>query len=136
MHGSADSATGLVRAMLDRDHADRRQLGDLVATDPSPGSALLIGELATASAARVRVVLDDLIDLILRFELATRAPMPGAAHQPDAARDAPRGKLPHLGAVLPATVKTLPDVERSGPDDPTKHAIVGQSIWVQVVCSV
>jgi hypothetical protein len=52
--------------MLDRDHADRRQLADLVAAEPSLRSALLIGELATAPATRIRVVIDDL-DLILRL---------------------------------------------------------------------
>jgi hypothetical protein len=62
--------------MLDRDHADRRQLNDLVATEPSPRSALAIGELATAPAARIRVVIDDLIHLTLRLQLATRTAMP------------------------------------------------------------
>jgi hypothetical protein len=62
--------------MLDRNHADRRQLADLVAAEPSLRSALLIGELATAPATRIRVVIDDL-DLILRLQLTTRTPMPG-----------------------------------------------------------
>src|SRR5438045_2765363 len=67
-------AAQLVGAMLGPDHADRRQLSDLVATEPPPGLLLLSGELATTPAARLRVMIDDLIDLILRAQLATRTP--------------------------------------------------------------
>jgi len=66
-----------MRAMLDRDHADRRQLADLVAPELLLRSALAVGELATGPGARIRVVLDDLIHLILRLQLATSAAMPG-----------------------------------------------------------
>jgi hypothetical protein len=48
----------------------------LVATEPSLRSALAVGERVTASSARVRVVIDDLIDLILRLQLTPGAPMP------------------------------------------------------------
>ena len=74
---AAVPAAQLMGAMLGHDHADRRQLGDLVATEPSARPALLIIEPPPASAARIRVVIDDLIHLILRLELATRTPMPG-----------------------------------------------------------
>ena len=40
------------------------------------GLPLLGSELATAPAARIRIVIDDLIDLILGPQLATRTPMP------------------------------------------------------------
>jgi hypothetical protein len=62
--------------MLDHDHADRRQLADLVATEPTARPALPIIKPTPASATRIRVVIDDLIHLILRLELATRTPMP------------------------------------------------------------
>src|SRR5438876_7974210 len=62
--------------MLDHDRADRRQLADLVATEPPLGPPLLGAELATAPATRLREVIDDLIDLILRLEFATSTPMP------------------------------------------------------------
>jgi hypothetical protein len=65
-----------MRAMLGHDHADRRQLADLVATEPPAWPALLIIKPASASTARIRVVIDDLIHLVLRPELATRTPMP------------------------------------------------------------
>ena len=64
-------------AMLGQGHADRRQLADLVATEPPARLALLFIELPSATAARIGVVIDDLIDLILRLQIATRAPMPG-----------------------------------------------------------
>src|SRR5688572_25311305 len=62
--------------MLDRQHADRRQLSDLMATEPATGPALILAELTAAATTRVRVVIDDLIDLVLRSELATRTAMP------------------------------------------------------------
>jgi len=63
-------------AMLGRDHADRRQLADLVATEPPARPALRLIEPTPASATRIRVVIDDLIHLILRPQLSTRTPMP------------------------------------------------------------
>ena len=63
-------------AMLGPGHADRRQLGDLVAAEPPGRPALSIIEPTPASATRIRIVINDLIDLILRAQLATRTPMP------------------------------------------------------------
>ena len=63
--------------MLAPDHADRRQLSDLVAPEPQAGPALLLAEPMPASTARVRVVIDELIDLILGPQLPTGPPMPG-----------------------------------------------------------
>jgi hypothetical protein len=62
---AAMPAAQLVRAMLGPDHADRRQLGNLVATEPPARTALLSYELAAAPAARIRVVIDDLINPML-----------------------------------------------------------------------
>ena len=69
-------AAQLVRAMLGPGHADRRQLGDLVAAEPPTRPALLLAEPMPAPATRVRVVIDDLIDLILGPQLTTGTPMP------------------------------------------------------------
>jgi hypothetical protein len=63
-------------AMLGHDHADRRQLSDLTAAEPPARMALPIIESPPASATRVWVVINDLIHLILRFEIATRTLMP------------------------------------------------------------
>jgi len=46
-----------------------------MAPEPATGPALVLAELATAATARVRVVIDDLIDPVLRRELATRTAM-------------------------------------------------------------
>src|SRR3954454_208991 len=73
---AAVPAAQLVRAMLGQDHADRWQLGDRVATDPPLGLQLPGRELTATPAARLRVVIDDLIDLILRAQLATGTAMP------------------------------------------------------------
>ena len=70
-------AAQLMGAMLGHDHADRRQLSDLAATEPSARTALLIIKPPPASATRVWVVIDDLIHLILRFEIAPRTLVPG-----------------------------------------------------------
>jgi hypothetical protein len=70
-------AAQLVRAMLDREHADRRQLGDLMATEPPARPERVITEPTSAATTRLRVVIDDLIHLILRLQLATRTSMPG-----------------------------------------------------------
>ena len=66
-----------MRTMLGPDHADRRQLCDLVTTEPATPRALLDRELTSATTALLRIVIDDLIDLILRLELAPRTTMPG-----------------------------------------------------------
>src|SRR6516164_8846720 len=66
-------AAQLMRSMLGPDHADRRQLTDLVATEPPAGATLVVGELATAPATRPRIVIDDLINLILRLQVAAHA---------------------------------------------------------------
>jgi hypothetical protein len=68
--------------MLGPDHAHRRQLSDLMATEPSARPALLWSEPMPATATRIRVVIDDLIDLILGRELATHAPMPRLTASP------------------------------------------------------
>ena len=62
--------------MLDDQHADRWQLSDLMATEPATWPALMLAELTAAATARVRVVIDDLIDPVLGSELATRTAMP------------------------------------------------------------
>ncbi len=74
--GAALPATQLVGAMLSPAHADRRQLRDLMATEPPAGRALLRREPRAAAATRLRIVIDDLIDLILGPQLTTRARMP------------------------------------------------------------
>jgi hypothetical protein len=66
-----------MRAMLDPPHADRRQLNNLVATEPSLRAPLPVAKRVTAPTARIRVVIDDLIDLILRLQFATGTPMTG-----------------------------------------------------------
>jgi hypothetical protein len=50
----------LMGAMLGHDHADRRQLADLIATEP-PRRTPPVVTPASATATRVRVVIDDLI---------------------------------------------------------------------------
>jgi hypothetical protein len=66
-----------MRAMLDHGHANRRQLAHLAATKPTSRSTLLLLELPTAPAARIRIVINDLIDLILGPQLTPRALMSG-----------------------------------------------------------
>ena len=66
-----------MRAMLGPDHADRRQLRRPGGDRTAASRALLLGEPMPATTARLRVVIDDLIDLILRLELAPRTRMPG-----------------------------------------------------------
>ena len=65
--------------MLDQQHADRRQLRDLAAAEPATGPTFVDRELVAAPAASVRIVIDDLIDLVLGHQPATRAPMPRLA---------------------------------------------------------
>jgi hypothetical protein len=65
----------MVGAMLAVDHRDRRQLRHLVAPEPLTGNLLLLGELAPATTAGLRIVIDDLIHPILRQQPATRALM-------------------------------------------------------------
>ena len=74
--GVALRAAQPVRAMLEHDHAGRRQLGHLAAAEPAPGLALVDAELVAAAATGIRVVIDDLIDLIFGLQRPTRAPMP------------------------------------------------------------
>lgn len=62
--------------MLRPGHADRRQFGDLVATESPTGPALLLAEPAPAPAAHLRVMINDLIDLILRPQPTTRTRVP------------------------------------------------------------
>jgi hypothetical protein len=62
--------------MLAPGHADRRQLAHLVATEPAARPVLLLLEPLPTRAARMRVAIDDLIDLILGPQLTTRTPMP------------------------------------------------------------
>jgi hypothetical protein len=71
--------------MLDHDHADRRQLGHLVATEASTRRALIDGELVAAAATDIGIVIDDFLDPVLGRQPATRAPVPRPA-----ARRAPR----------------------------------------------
>jgi hypothetical protein len=63
--------------MLGPDHADRRQLGDLVATEPATRPLLLSRELSAARTAHIREVIDDLIHLIRRPVLTTSATVSG-----------------------------------------------------------
>jgi hypothetical protein len=65
--------------MLHEQHADRRQLGDLMAAEPATAPALINGELVPATTARVREVIDNLIDLVFGREPATGAAMPPCA---------------------------------------------------------
>src|SRR4051794_23225689 len=67
----------LVRAMLAHEHADRRQITHLVAAEPPARLALPHIEPMSTAAARLRIVIDDLIHLIFRPQLTTRTPMPG-----------------------------------------------------------
>jgi hypothetical protein len=63
--------------MLGEDNADRRQLRDLMATEPT-GRPLPLGRKPSAAAtARIREVIDDLIHLIRRLQLTTSATMSG-----------------------------------------------------------
>jgi hypothetical protein len=64
-----------MRAVLKHEHADRRQLGELMAAEPARRPALVDRKLATASAASIGIVIDDLVDLVLRREFPTRAAM-------------------------------------------------------------
>ena len=66
------------------DHADWRQLGALVATEPPARPALPKIEPTSASATRIRVVIDDLIHLILGPQLTTPTPMPALPTSPAA----------------------------------------------------
>ena len=65
-----------VRAMLGPGHAHRRQLTDLVATEPTD-RPLLCTESTSAAAARLRIMIDDPIHLILGLQFATRTQVPG-----------------------------------------------------------
>jgi hypothetical protein len=73
---AAVPAAQLMRAMLAEENADRRQLSDPMATKPTTRPLLLRREPATAAATHPRVMIDDLIHLIRRLQLTTRATMP------------------------------------------------------------
>ena len=62
-------------AMLSPDHADRWQLRDLTATEPSTRPLLPGRKRTLARAAHLREVIDDLIDLIRRSQLTTGTAM-------------------------------------------------------------
>jgi hypothetical protein len=69
------SAPQLVGAMLGQDHADRRQLRDLMAPKPPIRPMLLGGERLSTAPARLRIAIHDLIDLILGPQPAASTPM-------------------------------------------------------------
>ena len=73
---AALTAAQPVRAMLAEHHTDRRQLGDLIATEPATRPTLRRIERPPAPATRPRVVIDDLIHLILGPQFATGATVP------------------------------------------------------------
>jgi hypothetical protein len=115
VRGSADSATGACDAP--EDHADRWQLGDLVATEPAARPLLLGREPATAAATHLRVVIDDLIHPIRRLQLTTsatvtrlptlRSTLPLFAHQLLRLRPRLRPPLrPRLGRILRRRLRT------------------------------
>ena len=66
-------------AMLGDHDRDRRQLGDLTTPRPPGGQLLLLAELAPAAPAAVRIVVDELVNLVLRRQRTTGALMPGLA---------------------------------------------------------
>jgi hypothetical protein len=68
-----------VGAMLGPPHADRRQLRDLTAAEPTARPALLGRERTLAYATHIREVVNDLIHLIRRLELPAGATVPGLA---------------------------------------------------------
>lgn len=68
--GTAGRAAQPMRAMLDHDHVHRRQLRDLMTPEPIRRPALVGSELAPAAVAGIRIVIDDLIEPILRCELS------------------------------------------------------------------
>lgn len=68
-----------MRAMLSYHYRDRRQLCDLVAPEAPARNPLIGPELVLAAAAALGIVIDDLIDLILRRELAPRPLVAGLA---------------------------------------------------------
>ncbi len=65
--------------MLAQDHRDRGQLGDLVARGAPRPNPLGLGELAPTATARDGIVIDDLIELVLRGQLAPRPATAGLA---------------------------------------------------------
>ena len=62
-----------MRPLLRQDNADRRQLSDLMATERPTRPTRVITETLPAAIAHRRIVIDDLINPILRLEFATRA---------------------------------------------------------------
>src|SRR5271165_1427299 len=73
---TAAPAAQLVRAMLSEDHADRRQLGNLMATEAATRTLLIGLELSAARATHGRIVIDDLIHLIGRLQFTASATVP------------------------------------------------------------
>jgi hypothetical protein len=88
-----------MRAMLGEGHADRRELSDLMATKPQSRLALIGSELMTAAAARIRVVINDLIDLILGLSVRDRHPDARTGRQP-CAQPLLRASVPSLSSGL------------------------------------
>lgn len=62
--------------MLAEPDRGRWQFRDLVTARPMTRSLLCVTELTATARALIREMIDDLIDLILRTQLATRARMP------------------------------------------------------------
>src|SRR5947199_1789174 len=62
--------------MLDQHHTNRRQLAHLMAAKPATRPLLILGELAPTATAPLRVMRDDLVNLILRDVCASRSRMP------------------------------------------------------------
>ena len=73
----AARAAQTVRPMLGHDHRDRRQLRDLTPARTPRGQLLVLAELVPAAAAAVRIVVDELVDLILGRQRTAGALMPG-----------------------------------------------------------
>ena len=72
----AARAAQTVRPMLGHDHRDRRQLRDLTPARTPRGQLLVLAELVPAAAAAVRVVVDELVDLILGRQRTAGTLMP------------------------------------------------------------
>src|SRR5947207_15164554 len=90
--------------MLGHHDGDRRQLGDLVAPKPPARDPLVPAELVPATTAPLGVVIDDLVDLVFRQQLASRSPVAGLAAR--LALAAALGQLLGLRPGLRATLLT------------------------------
>ena len=124
----------LVRAMLGPDHADRRQLRNLMATEPPPRRRCSSGERATAPTARIRVVIDDLIDLILGPQLATGTPMPGLTARlapltlPPSTPSPSRAPPPAAAPASSADPSTAASNSSASPDAPAPQPLSRSSV--------